>query len=85
MDFIERMCILFGSLTIVGAAHFLFYLGRYKGGIAISVRTFALFFALNAFFFNLGLFRVRWTLFTICFIACILNGLVLLKNLGRYS
>ncbi|RKN83500.1 hypothetical protein [Ulvibacterium marinum] len=85
MEIIVDLGIIFGSLTIVGALHFLLRMFRHKIGVNISTRTFALFFALNAFLANAELFSARWALFTICSVSCVLNGVVLIKDLGQYS
>ncbi|MGB3468496.1 MAG: hypothetical protein WBA74_24640 [Cyclobacteriaceae bacterium] len=80
---IESLGMLMGFLTTIGAIHFLYYIATAKAFVRISVRTFALFFAINAFLFNIGFFSSRWMLFCVCLAACILNGMVLIMYVNQ--
>jgi len=82
ITYIGSLGITIGCLTSIGALRYLIRLAKHGADVHLSFRTFALFFAINAFLFNMGLFKPHWPLFFICAIAMFLNGMVILRYMN---
>lgn len=82
---LDALGYLFTSLTLISAVHCIYRIKVLKNPYTISIRTFALFFALNVFLFYACMLSAKWELFALTAISTILNGTVIVYYLRFWT